>query len=191
MRRVLLAASLLLAAVHVAGGPPVSAQQPSPSSAQAGAQPPATGPGPDGITNFSRVDSTVACGGATPASAFPLLAAEGFKSVVNLRLPGEPGVEGEQQAVEAAGLRYIHLPLDGTQPDPAVADKFLDVMADPAVTPVYIHCASANRVGAMWAIKRVAQDGWTRERALEEAKAIGLKSPGLVEYVHRVLDARR
>jgi uncharacterized protein (TIGR01244 family) len=146
--------------------------------------------GPPGASNFTRVDATVACGGATEPEAFRILAAEGFRSVINLRLPSEPGVAEEAAVVEGAGLRYIHLPLDGKAPDPEVAEQFLEVIADPTLAPVYIHCASANRVGAMWAIKRVVHDGWTRERALEEAATIGLTSPTLVEYVHRVLDAR-
>ncbi len=145
---------------------------------------------PPGTSHFTRVDATVACGGSTEPEAFAALAADGFRSVINLRLPTEPGVAEEAEVVEAAGLRYVHLPLDGAAPDPAVAERFLDVIADPTLAPVYIHCASANRVGAVWAIKRVVHDGWTRERALEEATAIGLKSPKLVEYVHQVLDAR-
>lgn len=148
-------------------------------------------PDPAGIVQFTRVDATVACGGETSPEAFAALAAEGFRSVINLRLPGEPGVAEEARVVEAAGLRYVHLPLDGAAPDPAVAERFLEVIAEPELAPVYIHCASANRVGAVWAIKRVVHDGWTRERALDEATIIGLKSPALIEYVHRVLDARR
>lgn len=168
-----------------------SAQPPSPPvSQQPAVQPDPSAPAPEGIVQFSRVDATVACGGATDPAAFAALAAEGFRSVINLRLPDEPGVSEEEAAVEAAGLRYVHLPLDGKAPDPAVAERFLDVIADPAIKPVYIHCASANRVGAVWAIKRVVQDGWTRERALEEARAIGLKSPAMLAYVDRVLDAR-
>lgn len=168
-----------------------SAQPPTPPvSQQPAGQPDPAAPAPEGIVQFSRVDATVACGGATNPAAFAALAAEGFRSVINLRLPNEPGVSEEEAAVEAAGLRYVHLPLDGNAPDPAVAERFLDVIADPAIKPVYIHCASANRVGAVWAIKRVVQDGWTRERALDEARAIGLKSPAMLAYVDRVLDAR-
>ena len=40
-------------------------------------------------------------------------------------------------------------------------------MTDPANQPAYIHCASANRVGAMWLIKRVVVDGWDVPRATE------------------------
>jgi uncharacterized protein (TIGR01244 family) len=151
----------------------------------------ATQPTPAGIVNFSRVNATVACGGATEPSAMAALAAEGFRSVINLRLPSEPGVAEEAAVVEQAGMTYIHLPMDGSAPEKATAERFLDVVANPANQPVYIHCASANRVGAMWAIKRVVLDGWPRDRAIAEGQAIGLKSPALVDFVNRFLDARK
>lgn len=148
-------------------------------------------PAPAGIVNFSRVGATVACGGATEPSAMAALAGEGFKTVINLRLPSEPGVADEEVVATNAGLAYVHLPIDPMAPTVAVAEHFLAVMADPAIQPVYIHCASANRVGAVWAIKRVVQDGWTREQAIEEGQAIGLKSQVMFDFVHRVLDAHR
>ncbi len=44
-----------------------------------------------GIRNFSRVDATVACGGATDPSAMAALRKDGFASVINLRLASEEG----------------------------------------------------------------------------------------------------
>jgi hypothetical protein len=38
-----------------------------------------------GAANYSRVDATVACGGATPADSLPHLREMGFKAVINLR----------------------------------------------------------------------------------------------------------
>ena len=119
------------------------------------------------------------------------LAAEGFKSVINLRLASEPGVAEEAAVVEQAGMTYIHLPMDGSAPENATAERFLEAIANPANQPAYIHCASANRVGAMWAIKRGVLDGWPRDRAIAEGQAIGLKSPALVDFVNRFLDARK
>ena len=143
-----------------------------------------------GVVNYTQVDGSVACGGDTPRDAFTSLAEQGFRAVVNLRLDGEPGVAEEAEAVEAAGLRYVHLPMAPSAPEFATAEQFLDVVADPSNQPVYIHCASANRVGGVWAIKRVVQDGWSRDAALAEGHAIGLKSPVIIDFVHRFLDAR-
>jgi uncharacterized protein (TIGR01244 family) len=134
-----------------------------------------------GITNYSRVDATVGCGGATQPSAMGALGNEGYKSVINLRLANEPGVDidASRSAAQAAGMKYIHLPFDTAQPDPKLVDNFLAAVADKSNQPVYIHCGSANRVGAVWMIKRVLQDGWTTDKASEEAEAIGLTNPKL------------
>lgn len=142
-----------------------------------------------GITNFSRVDATVGCGGATQPAAMAELKKQGFVSVVNLRLATEPGanVDEGRAAAETAGLKYIHLPLDSSKPDPTVVERFLTAVSDTRNQPVYIHCGSANRVGAVWMIKRALKDGWQIDRASEEAEAIGLTSPRLrdfaIEYI--------
>lgn len=137
-----------------------------------------------GITNFSRVDATVGCGGATQPSAMSELKKQGFVSVVNLRLATEPGanVDEGRTAAQSAGLKYIHLPFDASKPDPTVIENFLTAVSDRSNQPVYIHCGSANRVGAVWMIKRALKDGWEIDRAREEAEAIGLTTPRLKDF---------
>ena len=72
-----------------------------------------------GIKNFSRTDRPsgfagfpAGFGGATPDSAMDWLKAEGFASVINLRVANEEGVdlEASRAAAAAAGLEYVHLP---------------------------------------------------------------------------------
>jgi uncharacterized protein (TIGR01244 family) len=137
-----------------------------------------------GIRNFSRVDATVGCGGAVDIAALPALKQDGFVSVINLRLATEEGanVDQERSSAQAAGLKYIHLPFNAAAPDPKVVEAFLAAVADKSNQPVFIHCGSANRVGGVWMIKRVLQDGWTVERARDEAQAIGLRDPQLTAF---------
>jgi uncharacterized protein (TIGR01244 family) len=137
-----------------------------------------------GIVNFSKVDAVVACGGATDTAALEGLAKDGFKSVINLRLATENGANIEQNAARAKelGLKYIHIPFNGQQPDPKAADQFLAAVSDKSNQPAYLHCGSASRVGSMWLIKRVMQDGWSVEKATEEAKAIGLRGEPLEKF---------
>ena len=103
-------------------------------------------------------------------------------TVINFRTSGERGasVDAGRTAAEAAGLRYVHLPF--RDPTNEIVESFLQTVADPANQPVYIHCGSANRVGAMWLIKRVIQDGYSVENATTEAEAIGLSSAGLRNF---------
>lgn len=146
---------------------------------------------PAGVTNYTRVDATVACAGATPVQALPELKKNGFVSVINFRMPEEQGANIDEAKATAAqvGLKYIHLPHQ--TPTPQIAEAFLKAVADPANQPVYIHCASANRVGAMWFIKRVKLDGWETDRAMKEAEAIGLRAPALKEFALNYVGAKR
>jgi len=146
-----------------------------------------------GIRNYSRVDATVGCGGQTDAAAMSTLKGEGYVSVINLRLATEPGAEVDagRTAAQAAGLKYIHLPFNAAQPDPTVVDKFLATVADKANQPVFIHCGSASRVGGVWMIKRVLQDGWAMDRARTEADAIGLNNPALVTFANEYIASHK
>jgi uncharacterized protein (TIGR01244 family) len=146
-----------------------------------------------GIVNFSRVDAVVACGGATETSALDGLAKDGFKSVINLRLASEANANIELNAAHAKslGLTYIHIPFNGAQPDHKVVDQFLAAVANKANQPAYVHCGSASRVGAVWLVKRVIQDGWTIEKATEEARAIGLRSDALEKFALSYIAAHR
>jgi len=138
-----------------------------------------------GAVNYTRVDATVACGGATTSAAWPELCDRGFKAVINLRRPDEPGADipAARAAAEAAGLRYIHIPFSSSHPDASAVDAVLAALRDPANSPVYIHCASANRVGGVWLVKRMLVDGWDEAQAVAEAEAIGLKSAPLREFM--------
>ena len=137
-----------------------------------------------GVRSYSRVDATVGCGGAVDPSAMAALRKEGYVSVINLRTADEQGAEidASRAAAQKAGLRFIHLPFNGASPDPKIVSDFLGAVADKRNQPVFVHCGTANRVGAVWMIKRVLQDGWALDRAQTEAEAIGLTSRQLLAF---------
>jgi uncharacterized protein (TIGR01244 family) len=147
------------------------------------------GPGPtrvdiEGANNVTRVDATIACAGATTPAAFSEIRKQGFVSIINLRRDQEPGADiaGARNAAAQAGLKFVHIPVDGARPDPASAQAFITAVTDPANQPAFVHCGTANRVAAMWLIKRVVVDGWDVERARAEAKTIGLTSAELERF---------
>ncbi|MBS1818379.1 MAG: tyrosine-protein phosphatase [Acidobacteria bacterium] len=137
-----------------------------------------------GVTNFSRLESTIACAGATTPAGVAELKKLGYRTVINLRQASEPGadVEAEEAAAKAAGVKYVHLPVNGASPDPAMVDQFLAAVGDPANQPVFVHCASGQRASAFWMIKRLVVDGWDAEKAGTEAAALGLTSPALKTF---------
>jgi uncharacterized protein (TIGR01244 family) len=138
----------------------------------------------DGVTNLKQVETTVACAGAVKATAVAGIKNLGFASIVNLRLPTEQGadIDAEAAAAKAAGINYIHIPFNGAMPDPAVADRFIQVVTAPGNQPAFIHCASGNRAAALWMIKRVLIDKWDNDRAVQEATDLGLTSAALKTF---------
>jgi uncharacterized protein (TIGR01244 family) len=147
----------------------------------------------EGITNFAQVETTVACAGAVTPSAVAGIKKMGFASIINLRLDTEKGadIDAEAAAAKAAGINFVHLPLNGNAPDPAVADRFLKIIAEPGNQPAFIHCASGNRAAAMWLIKRVLIDKWDNDRALEEASQLGSISPVMKTFALDYIQAHK
>ena len=142
-----------------------------------------------GITNFARLETTVACGGATKAEAVPALKKMGFASIINVREATEPGADIDQEAAaaKAARMNFVNVPFNIASPAPDLVDRFITAVTTKENTPAYIHCAAGGRAASLWMIKRVQVDGWDETRALEEATALGLNErlkPFALDYIH-------
>jgi uncharacterized protein (TIGR01244 family) len=137
-----------------------------------------------GVTNFARVETTIACAGATTPTALAGLKKMGYASVINLRQASEQGadIEGEAAAAKAAGINFVHLPFNAASPDPTLVDNFLQAVTAPQNQPAFVHCASGNRAAALWMIKRMQVDKWDADRAATEATALGLTSSPLKSF---------
>ena len=138
----------------------------------------------DGITNFHRLETTVACSGAIKVTAVPEIKKFGFASIINLRQPTEDGanLEEEAAAAKAADIRYYSIPFSSTAPDPAAADKFVEAITTQGSDPAFIHCAGGGRAATMWFIKRMVVDHWDVDRAAKEATELGMTSPTLKQF---------
>jgi uncharacterized protein (TIGR01244 family) len=153
-----------------------------------------------GIENFSQIEKTssfagsrIGFGGATQAVAMASLKSEGFKAVINLRLSGEENLDlqGNSEAARAAGLNYIHLPLDTSAPATDVVEKFLATLGNERNQPVYVHCGSATRAAALWMIGRVLVDGWDIDAASAEAELIAAKPSQAVAFATAYIASQR
>jgi len=126
------------------------------------------------IRNFLQVNEEFCTGGQPRLEQLAKLKADGVKAVINLRTPGEHRAEEEEAEAKKQGLRYFNIPVVFRDPKDEQVDQFLKITDDPANRPAFIHCTAAIRVGAFWMIRRVMRDGWTIEKAEEEAKKVGL-----------------
>ncbi len=121
-----------------------------------------------------RPEADVLTGGQPSESDFRDAAVSGFKTVINLRGLGEPGTATQPALMRELGLEYIHLPINGAGDiTPENAQSLADAL-DHAERPVMIHCASGNRIGALFALQAGLKDGCDLEAALERGRAAGL-----------------
>jgi len=146
-----------------------------------------------GVTNFAKLETTIACAGATTPQAVAGLKQMGYASIINLREATEAGAEidAEAAAAKTAGITFIHLPFNTASPNPAVVDSFLKAVTDTKNQPAFVHCASGNRAAAMWMIKRMQLDKWDAERAGTEAAALGLTNGALKTFALNYVESHK
>ena len=151
------------------------------------ATPQVTKPAVAGVTNFARLETTIACAGATTPAGVAEVKKLGYKTIINLRQASEPGadIDAEAAAAKAAGINFVHLPFNAASPDPTVVDNFLKTIANPRNNPAFLHCASANRVGALVALDHAWTRGGTRDDAIALGRAAGMA--GLAPRVAELL----
>lgn len=131
----------------------------------------------------------VATAGQPDATAWAELARAGYRTVVDLRMPEEPRAHDEPTAVREAGLDYISIPVSQPTLGDEAFDRFRAVVRDPARRPIFVHCASSNRVGALLLPYFALDEQRPLGEAVELAQRSGLRSPELrdlaLDYVRR------
>jgi len=99
----------------------------------------------------------------------------GARHVVNARDTGEFTAWDESALVESLGMRYHHLPIGGPADlDRDAIERFDRILDDIADQPALLHCASGNRIGALFALRAAWIEGEDTETAIEIGKAHGL-----------------
>ena len=121
------------------------------------------------IKNFGCINENFYRGAQPKERDYADLAAMGVKTVIDLQRNGQ---EEEQSLVEAQGMKFFRIPMsDSSKPAPGQAELFLKLINDPANHPVFVHCAGGrHRTGAMSAIYRITNDGWSADQAYAEMK---------------------
>lgn len=141
-----------------------------------------------GIPNFHQVNDHIFRGAQPTQQGWDSLARLGVKVVIDLRRENENGTHStvaEAKAVQAAGMRYVNVPMDGiVAPRGADVAKVLDLLN--GADPVFVHCRlGKDRTGTVIACYRISHDQWQNRKALDEAKAIGLHwvEVGMKNYI--------
>ncbi len=137
----------------------------------------------DGVVN--PVDG-ISSAGQPDAAALEVFAKQGYTTIIDLRTEGENRGLDEEAVVADLGMTYINFPIAGGDAISFENARELDKLLGEVDGPVLLHCGSANRVGALLAL-RESLGGATDEDALEYGRAGGMTR--LEKRVMDVLDS--
>lgn len=112
------------------------------------------------------------------------LKAMGIKTIINLRTNSMPK---RARWAREIGLHYFHIKTGVFKiPQEKEIEQFLAIVRNPEYRPVYVCCTLAtDRTACYGGIYRVAEQGWSPEKAYAEMEAQGLKEwwPIFCKYV--------
>lgn len=141
-----------------------------------------------GVRNFAQVDEHVFRGAQPSPEGWRSLANQGVRVVLDLRRDGEDRehyIDDERHDVEAAGMRYVSIPMEGV-----VAPSHWQIAQALALLNsgerVFVHCREGkDRTGTIVACYRITHDRWARKDAMLEANDFGMHwyEVGLRNYV--------
>jgi protein tyrosine phosphatase (PTP) superfamily phosphohydrolase (DUF442 family) len=131
-------------------------------------------------------------GGQPTSGAYAKAAAHGYQSILTLR-SGKDGIDrGRERAmVERENLRYFNIPIVAANPQPAQVDAFLKLVRDKSNHPMLINCAAAERVAPLMTMFRIVEQGWSEEKALDEAARTGVNRERLRKFAQDYLAQRK
>jgi len=122
-----------------------------------------------GIPNALVIDDGILGGGQPDEDALRTAAHEGYRTILNMRGPGEEGsLDNEEDLVRSLGMNYVTLPITGGAAfNEKAAQRLAEILGEADALPAMVHCASGNRVGILFGVKAFYVDGVDGPTALE------------------------
>ena len=143
-----------------------------------------------GLDNVGQPLEYLVTAGQPEEEHLKRLAEAGYKTVVDLRTPGEtPRPEEWGMVVRQSGIEYVNIPVAHKNIDDETFDRFRGLIRDGGRRPVLVHCSSANRVGALLIPYLILDEGMTPEKTKEIAAEVGLRSNRLERAAFRYVSA--
>ncbi|WP_417449977.1 fused DSP-PTPase phosphatase/NAD kinase-like protein [Kordiimonas sp.] len=136
------------------------------------------------IPNLSQLAPGILTGGEPTRADLENLKKAGYTTIINLQGLDEGSIN-EPAVADELGLTYITLPT--TRADLTLENALrLDAALKLASTPVFVHCASGNRAGAMLALRGYFAQKMSPAAAIAHGKKAGMTS--LLSDVSAIID---
>jgi uncharacterized protein (TIGR01244 family) len=121
-----------------------------------------------------KINDQLAIAGQITPDQLKQIADEGYKSVLNLRLPDETGLlADEQEKTEFFGLYYVNFPTKTEDINHQGMPQIYQTIAE-LPKPTLIHCDNSIRSAAIVLLYIAIKQGVTFEKALQKVITLGL-----------------
>jgi uncharacterized protein (TIGR01244 family) len=104
----------------------------------------------------------------------------GVKTVIDLRMRSETAMPNADM-VEQGGLDYVNIEVNKAELTSRYIDDLESILAQHK-GPYLVHCASGARAALLLMLSQARREGWTAERAFDEATAMGYDVQGSPEF---------
>jgi protein tyrosine phosphatase (PTP) superfamily phosphohydrolase (DUF442 family) len=141
------------------------------------------------ITNFYQISNGLATSGMPRPEQFAEIGAAGYQLVINLARsvsPGQPSNEAE--LVRAAGMDYIHIPVEWEHPQLQDVQQFFSVMDANRERRIFVHCVMNYRVSAFVYLYRVLHLGIPEPQARQDLQRLWTPDGIWAELIEQALD---
>lgn len=105
--------------------------------------------------NLNQLSDRVFVSGQVQADEMPILAAQGFGTIICNRPNGEelnqPTAEDIQKSAEAAGMKFFFVPFNPSKPDPNMVPNFAEAINQAEEGKILAYCRSGQRSSRLWA----------------------------------------
>ncbi|MDB5339954.1 MAG: hypothetical protein JWN70_5573 [Planctomycetaceae bacterium] len=144
------------------------------------------------MEQYFKINDEITIGPQPSAAQLQTLQNDGYQTIVNFRNAGEDeesmSPQAECDAVRAAGMTYLHIPVTMKAMAAESVDLFRKQYSE-LPKPIFAHCKSGKRAAAMAMLNIAVQEGLSADQCLQNAKQMGIDfdQPELTTFMQTYL----
>lgn len=145
------------------------------------------------IYNHRVADNGWATSGQPSIAQLAVIAAAGYRTVINLALHDDPrySLPDEAGTVRSLGMVYVHIPVQFASPTEDELLAFFAALEAHGQDKLWIHCAANLRVSAFLGLYRVLREGWDVDAAFALMRELWQPDEVWAGFIDRMLRAHR
>ncbi|MBA4421267.1 MAG: phosphatase [Anaerolinea sp.] len=143
----------------------------------------------ESILNYLEVTTDIITGGQPSPGEITALGEAGYQIVINLATSTSPdAIPEEQELVQAAGMAYVHIPVEWQSPMKSDLLKFFAMFEPYRKFKTFVHCALNMRVSVFIYLFRVIVERQSATDCWQDVLKIWQPNETWLSYINTMLE---